>query len=61
MVISRFLKSMVRVLGANRFLVLVKPFSGIRSIIMGEALYQLMTKALYLKFCDAFVFHLSPY
>jgi len=38
-VISHFPMFMVRVLGANRFLALVKTFSGIRSIIMGEALY----------------------
>jgi hypothetical protein len=60
-VISRFPRSMVQVLGANKFLVLVKPFSGIHLIIMGEALYHLMNKALYLKFHDAFVFPLSPY
>ncbi len=60
-VINRFPRSMARILGANRILALVKPFSGIRLIIMGEALYQLMNKALYLKFRDTFVFHLSPY
>jgi hypothetical protein len=38
-VISRFPRFMAQVLGANKFLELVKPLSGIRSIIMGEALY----------------------
>ncbi len=38
-VISHFPRFMARVLGVNRFLALVKPFSGIHSIIMGEALY----------------------
>jgi len=46
---------------ANWFLVLAKPFNDICLIVVGGALYRLVSKALYLKFFDVFVSHLSPY
>jgi hypothetical protein len=36
--------SMGRIIGASRFLILAKPFNGIRLVVVGKAFYHLMSK-----------------
>jgi hypothetical protein len=45
-IIDRILRFVAWVFGNNKLLGFAKPFCGIRPIIMGEALYQSMSKAL---------------
>jgi hypothetical protein len=55
---GHFLRPIARILGAIRLLVLGKPSSGIKPIVVGKVLYQLDNKALCFLFQDAFPFHL---
>jgi hypothetical protein len=40
-------------------LALAKPYISIRSIAVGEVLYQLVSRTLCMQFCDSFYIHLS--
>lgn len=44
--IGCILGSMARILGTSKILALVKPFSGIRLIVVQKAFYQLVNKVL---------------
>jgi hypothetical protein len=48
----------VWVFGATKLLALAKSFEGIHLIVVGEVLYQLVNKTLFLQFCDTFFIHL---
>ncbi len=58
---SCILWSVAGVSGVSWLLILAKPSGGIRLIIMGKMFYHLVSKVSCLQFCDAFIFHLSPY
>ncbi len=48
----------VQVLSATKLLALAKPFGGIQLIVMGEVLYWLVSRTLFLQFHDTFFIHL---
>jgi hypothetical protein len=49
------------VFGAARLLTLTKALGGVRPIVVGKILYQLMSYTLCLQFQNAFVTHFSPH
>jgi len=55
------LRSFLWTLGVATPLALAKLTKGIWQIAMGEILYWLVCKILYLYFCDIFLTHLSPH
>jgi len=57
-VMSHIPMPIVRVFGATRLLALAKPFGGIQLIVVGEVLYQLVSRFLFLQFHDTFFVHL---
>jgi hypothetical protein len=57
-VMSHIPMPIVQVFCATKLLVLAKPFGGIQLIVVGEVLYWLVNRALFLQFHDAFFIHL---
>jgi hypothetical protein len=55
------LGTIAKALSVARLLALVKPFRGIRPIVVGEVFYRLMSRTLCFQFHDAFVVHLCPH
>jgi hypothetical protein len=53
-VMSHIPMPVVRIFRATRLLALAKPFGGIHLIVVGEVLYQLVNKVLFLQFHDTF-------
>jgi hypothetical protein len=49
---------MVHILGVISLSVLPKPLGDIQPIILGEALYRLVNRVLFLQFHDMFSFHM---
>ncbi|KAL2644378.1 hypothetical protein R1flu_011965 [Riccia fluitans] len=57
---GRVSSSMAYLLGASCLLALEKPSSGVRPIVVGEVLYQLVARTLRFQFWEALVDHFSP-